>query len=89
MQRSGSNTESEGCQVCLCGRSFLQLSAFSKHQRSCQKSKRRLSNALGKAKQKWTSKRRKLDLDDHTANAPAAAGLAWKPLQDTQDEVEV
>lgn len=47
--------------VCVCGRSFLQLSAFTNHKRTCHLSKKRLSGALEKAKQLWRgTKRRRL-----------------------------
>lgn len=38
---------------CCCGRGFLQPNAFSKHQKSCKKSKTRLSSALDSAKENW------------------------------------
>ena len=47
------------CDTCLCGREFFQVSALKNHQRSCQRSKKRLSSALAKAKDVWTSKKRK------------------------------
>jgi hypothetical protein len=46
------------CDTCLCGRQFFQVSALKNHQRSCQRSKKRLSSALAKAKDVWTIKKR-------------------------------
>jgi hypothetical protein len=43
---------------CLCGRSFSQLFALSNHQRTCQKSKKRLSSAIEKAKEAWLSRKK-------------------------------
>jgi hypothetical protein len=44
---------------CWCGRSFSQSGPLKGHQNSCQKSKRRLSGALAKAKESWTKKKRR------------------------------
>jgi hypothetical protein len=45
-------------QNCRCGRSFSQDYALTNHQRTCQKSKKRLSSALAKAKQLWTGRKK-------------------------------
>ncbi|KIK32218.1 hypothetical protein CY34DRAFT_111051, partial [Suillus luteus UH-Slu-Lm8-n1] len=45
------------CQ-CTCGRSFAQLNAYANHQRTCKKRKKHLSNALSKAKELWSTKKR-------------------------------
>ncbi|KAG2741806.1 hypothetical protein P692DRAFT_201726163 [Suillus brevipes Sb2] len=45
------------CQ-CTCGRSFAQLNAYANHQRTCKKRKKHLSNALAKAKELWTTRKR-------------------------------
>jgi len=69
--------EPSGAHVCHCGRSFSQLGAFSKHQRLCVKSLKRLSSALNKAKEAWITRKRRrivpvLPNDDHpTGNASA------------------
>lgn len=47
------------CQVCVCGRTFSVLQAYTFHKRSCQKTKKRLSGALDKAKAVWQSKKRR------------------------------
>src|SRR5262245_22453366 len=66
---------------CLCGRSFNQSSALAKHKRTCQKTKRRLSTALGKAKQVWAEKkRRRLDTTDTQPEAQPSCGLICEPL---------
>jgi|SRR5882762_5640097 hypothetical protein len=49
----------EAAFVCLCGRSFQQEYAYGKHQRCCQKTKKRLSGALSRAKELWNAKRQK------------------------------
>jgi hypothetical protein len=43
---------------CSCGRVFAQAGAFKNHQNTCQKSKKRLSLALAKAKEVLSSKKR-------------------------------
>ena len=49
-------------EVCLCGRTFAVPQAYTFHKRSCNKTKKRLSGALDKAKEIWqTKKRRKLE----------------------------
>jgi hypothetical protein len=45
------------CQVCVCGCTFSVLQAYTFHKRSCQKTKKRLSSALEKAKEVWQSKK--------------------------------
>ena len=47
------------CQVCVCGRTFSVPQAYTFHKRSCQKTKKRLSSALDKAKEVWQSKKHK------------------------------
>ena len=84
--------EGERCQTCACGRSFSQENSFNKHRRVCQKSKKRLSSALDKAKQLWTGKkRRRLNPDDSetTVNEPSLAGLIPISSLAPQDIVEV
>jgi hypothetical protein len=50
------------CEVCICGRTFSSQQDYTFHKRSCQKTKKRLADALVKAKEVWqTRKRRKMD----------------------------
>jgi hypothetical protein len=79
--------ESGGHLTCLCGRSFSQQSAMSKHLKACQRSKKRLSSALDKAKLAWPGrKRRRLDPSYEGANIqPLSAGLITVPSQESQD----
>src|SRR5882762_1299927 len=87
MQHPGWDTEHTRSQVCICGRSFVQSSAFSKHKRSCSLSQKQLSGALEQAKRLWVGKkRRKLNIDDHSTDEPTLAGLIQKP---STDPVEV
>ena len=46
-------------QSCLCGRIFSVPQAYTCHKRSCQKTKKRLSGALEKAKEIWQAKKRR------------------------------
>jgi hypothetical protein len=49
-------------QSCICGRTFSVPQAYTCHKRSCQKTKKRLSSALEKAKEFWQiNKRRKVE----------------------------
>ncbi|KAG1906805.1 uncharacterized protein F5891DRAFT_1182215 [Suillus fuscotomentosus] len=50
---------------CTCGRSFAQLNAYANHQRTCRKRKKRLSNALTKAKEVWTTRKKLCKEDGH------------------------
>jgi hypothetical protein len=45
-------------QVCQCGRSFTHINALSNHHRSCPTTKKRLHDALAKAKEMWHSRKR-------------------------------
>lgn len=78
MDQSRWRTESE---TCLCGRSFSHTSALSHHIRSCQKTKKRLSGALDKAKEVWSGKkRRRLDHEEPSmVNQPSSSGLVNAP----------
>jgi hypothetical protein len=53
---------------CGCGRSFLSPGALKIHQRSCSKRKRRLDKAIEKAREIWSSRKRRR-LDDITGFA--------------------
>jgi len=78
--------------VCVCGRSFLQPGAFTKHNRTCQSSKKRLSSALDKAKQLWKGpKRRRLENNSPEINQPTlATGLVLEsPLAPPAVSIEV
>lgn len=44
---------------CLCGKIFHQQSALSNHRRNCQRSSKRLTNALAVAKDAWEARKRK------------------------------
>jgi hypothetical protein len=46
-------------QVCICGRTFSLPQAYTCHKRSCQKTKKRLSSALDKAKEVWQARKRR------------------------------
>jgi len=75
-----------GPSVCVCGRSFSKLSAFTNHKRTCQSSKKRLASALDKAKQLWQgSKRRRIQTD--TPEVPTAPGLVLESSLATAEEV--
>ena len=56
------------CQVCVCGRTFSAPQAHTFHKRSCQKTKKRLSSALDKAKEVWQSQKRRKMLSPAAEN---------------------
>jgi hypothetical protein len=61
------------CQHCVCGRTFSVPQAYSCHKRSCQKTKKRLSGALEKAKEAWqVKKRRKVEGKAQLAEGPSS-----------------
>src|ERR1700733_13753170 len=71
-------------QTCSCGRTFDQPSAYSKHNRTCSKTKKRLSSALQQAREKWTgssAKRRRVDMtaEPSVSQEPCMAGLSRIP----------
>jgi hypothetical protein len=82
MERLVRSLESEGGLTCSCGRSFPLQSALTKHQKSCQKSKKRLSRALDKAKSMWSGrKRRRLDpSDERTGPGVTVPLVGTRPL---------
>jgi len=55
---SSSANLAEYLTVCTCGRTFAHLNAYGNHQRTCKKRKKHLSNALAKAKEAWTARKR-------------------------------
>ncbi|KAG1884432.1 hypothetical protein F4604DRAFT_1919636 [Suillus subluteus] len=82
--------------VCTCGRSFAQLNAYANHQRTCKKRKKYLLNALSKAKELWTMRKRPCrevgrnellgstaptTLVPDAATSMSPAGEGWEPLQ--------
>ena len=71
--------------LCPCGRSFYQDSALTKHQRTCSKTKKRLSSALEKAKEVWRGKKRRRmsihgSTEDLTATDLPLPGLLPTPV---------
>jgi hypothetical protein len=62
-------------QTCVCGRAFSLPQAYTFHQRSCQRTKKRLLGALEKAKDiLQAKKRRKVESVHPTQNPAAEAG---------------
>jgi hypothetical protein len=63
----------ERAEICGCGRSFITPAALKNHQRSCRATKRQLNKALEKAKEVWSSrKRRRVE----SLAAPGSNGVA-------------
>src|SRR5262247_1229805 len=89
MDHSGPQPDGQDYQMCLCGRSFSQPSAFNNHKRTCPKSRKRLSSALEKAKQLWSrKKRRRLDLDEPIQPSAGLISMGSEPPI-TQDPPQV
>ena len=44
-------------QTCVCGRTFIGLNTFTRHEKGCMKGKKRLSGALSRAKEMYWSKK--------------------------------
>lgn len=64
---------------CCCGRQFLQTNAFRNHQRSCKRTKTRLSSALESAKDNW-NRRKKARLETlEIQNQPTPGPLTATP----------
>jgi hypothetical protein len=82
---------------CPCGRSFPMQGALTKHQKVCQKSRKRLAGALDTAKAIWAkTKRRRCDPGhQHTAltesQPSSSTGLILTPsqIEDMPAELEV
>jgi hypothetical protein len=87
------------CETCMCGRTFSQPGALHYHTRSCPKTKKRVSEALAKAKDAWTRKRRRLGtlsgdhspetLQDLGSVATATSGTLDPSAIDVDAEVSV
>lgn len=46
--------------TCVCNRTFTDLGAFTRHERGCQKGKKRLAGALAMAREFYQTKKRRL-----------------------------
>jgi hypothetical protein len=60
-------------ETCICGRSFSQLNALRKHEHLCQKSRKRLSSALSKARALWPGRKRRHASTPEEPSAPATS----------------
>lgn len=47
------------CETCVCGKTFSQPGTFTHHKRICSKTKKRLAEALVKAKEVWSSRKKR------------------------------
>ena len=62
-------------QICLCGRSFDNAGAFTRHKKTCPRGKKRLANALSHAKESYRIKRCRVEESEETASSSQAEGL--------------
>jgi hypothetical protein len=68
------------CQTCACGRAFSAPHAYTNHERTCQRTKKRLASALVKAKELWVSKkRRKTEAKDPIQDVAGPSNLDTDP----------
>jgi hypothetical protein len=44
-------------QTCVCGRAYADIGAFTRHEKTCRKGKKRLSGALARVKEIYNAKR--------------------------------
>ena len=51
-------------ETCHCGRVFAQVYAYTNHQRTCKKSRKRLAGALAMAQEVWRVRKRPRCLSD-------------------------
>jgi len=70
---------------CFCGRTFSHQNAYGNHQRSCQRTKKRVSGVLGQAKEFFTAKKKR----KVSQTASALATIAATPLALSSTEAEV
>lgn len=65
---------------CCCGRTFLQTNAYSNHQKSCKKTKTRLSSALSSARDNW-QRRKKARITEPNSQQPEvnSSALSYLP----------
>jgi hypothetical protein len=78
------------CEVCLCGRTFSSPQAYSYHRRGCQKTKKRLSGALEKAKGIWQAKKRQKTegkASNETSAGPSDLNITPLPASNATQEV--
>ncbi|KAH7904408.1 hypothetical protein BJ138DRAFT_1138545 [Hygrophoropsis aurantiaca] len=68
--------------TCVCGRSFFQPNAFSTHERSCSRTKKRLSGALVKAKELWSSRKRQRVMIQAANESGSEIARATAPIED-------
>ena len=74
------------CQQCLCGRSFSDTGAFTRHKKSCLKGKKRLANALSHAKESYHSKKCRIE-DESSAGSSSQIIISEAiPHHDTVDD---
>jgi hypothetical protein len=67
-------------EVCCCGRTFTVPQAYTFHKRSCNKTKKRLSSALDKAKDIWQAKKRR-KLEEKQSDPVPDEGFTVTPSQ--------
>lgn len=67
------NDDSGFTQICVCGRTFNDVGAFTRHEKGCRKGRKRLSGALARAKQVFSAKRARLQ--DYPRSDPPSKSL--------------
>jgi hypothetical protein len=67
-------------ETCICGRSFTQHSAYNYHRRNCKRGKKRLSEALAKAKE-FCKRRKTHEPDQGHSQIPQAGKVPLDAVQ--------
>ena len=70
-----------GVLKCFCGKKFCHENAFGKHQRSCVRTRKRLSGALGVAREMFAQKKQKVVYGPLASMSTADASVLEFPAQ--------
>lgn len=77
--------------TCVCGRTFTDLGGFTRHEKSCRRGKKRLSEALTRAKEVYHAKKARLSLSRRASvdedAIPSSSTCIGKDKQDLRDGV--
>ena len=74
-------------QVCLCGRSFDNAGAFTRHRKLCFQGKKCLANVLGHAKESYQSKKRRTESGSSSSNTISSKAGSHTVAESADDTV--
>jgi len=75
------------CETCVCGKTFSQPGTFTHHKRICSKTKKRLAEALVKAREVWSSRKKRRT--GTSENAPTSSQSVDAEGSSAQDVINV